>query len=98
MSITVTDTRALRRLAERIESVPKQVDNGQLPAGSPMYFYCRLCGHQSDVLPETYISTPRRHCAACSELKKANPGLTDQTLIEEAAKQVASETTPASGA
>jgi len=47
----------------------KRIDNASLPAGSPMYFYCRECGDESDVLPESYIGTPKRYCRPCQDLK-----------------------------
>lgn len=62
------------RLAEleirRAKSMSEgQIDNGRLYAGSPMYFYCKFCGAQTDVLPENYIfSTPSRVCSECQVL------------------------------
>ena len=45
-----------------------QLDNSMLLAGSPMYFYCRCCGLECDVLPENYfVSRPKAHCDACKE-------------------------------
>lgn len=80
----VKDKRALQRLLERIQSKPEQIDNSRLRAGSPMYFYCRLCGHLSDTKPESYSDRPKTHCAECRDLKEAS-GLTDATLLHEAA-------------
>ena len=79
-TIEVKDTIALKKLRERIENCPKQIDNSSLYAGSPMYFYCKVCGHQSDVKPEGYMSTPKRYCDPCWELKEVTPGITDGTL------------------
>lgn len=78
------DKKALAALAKRIKNCPEQIDNSRLYAGSPMYFYCRLCGHQSDVLPESYWGTPNKYCKLCKELRAANPGLTDTTIKEAA--------------
>lgn len=45
-----------------------QIDNADLYAGSPMYYYCRHCGLLSDVLPESWwIQGPRCWCDACWE-------------------------------
>ena len=64
----LTQEAALKALAERRQNKPKQIDNGRLRAGSPMYFYCRSCGHQSDCLDELYQpgpNTPKKLCAEC---------------------------------
>jgi hypothetical protein len=47
----------------------KKVKNDQLPAGAPMYYYCRDCGLESDVLPEGFIGSPRRYCTPCESLR-----------------------------
>jgi uncharacterized OB-fold protein len=60
---------ALKALAKRRAHQPKQIDNASLYAGSPMYFYCRSCGHLSDTKPEGYLSPPRRLCEDCQDLK-----------------------------
>jgi len=80
----ITDTKALEKLAERIKNCPEQIDDSRLPAGSSMHFYCRICGHLSDVLPESYWGSPKKYCGPCRELKDANPGLTDSTIKEAA--------------
>ncbi len=51
----------------------ERIDNGRLPAGAPMYFYCRKCGDSTDVLPESYLCTPKTICDPCKVL--ANHGL-----------------------
>ncbi len=61
---------ALKVLEERRKNKPKKVDNAALYAGSPMYFYCGSCGHESDVLPESYTCTPKRLCGECKALKE----------------------------
>ena len=61
----------LRGLAERKRRARKigKINNSALYAGSPMYFYCRFCGLESDVLPESYSGiTPRRVCDECQGL------------------------------
>ncbi len=83
----ISDPQAVARLGERRKNQPEQIDNNTLRAGSPMYFYCSLCGHLADKLPESYwASGPKSHCDECSNLKEAT-GLTDETLIELADKE-----------
>jgi len=60
---------ALEALKKRKENPPKKIDNAALHAGSPMYFYCVSCGHQSDVLPESYTGYPKKLCPECEALK-----------------------------
>jgi hypothetical protein len=45
-----------------------RINNASLPAGSPMYFYCVLCGDLSDVLPEGFIWPPAKFCRECNAL------------------------------
>jgi hypothetical protein len=60
---------ALAALGQRRKHKPEQVDNSSLYAGSPMYFYCISCGGLADVLPESYIGSPKRLCKECQALK-----------------------------
>jgi len=60
---------ALNCLQQRRENKPKQIDNGSLYAGSPMYFYCKSCGHLADTKPESYFTPPKKLCAECQALK-----------------------------
>jgi hypothetical protein len=76
------DMAALKRLQNRIQHCPEQVNNNALYAGSPMFFYCQLCGHECDRLPESYNCVPKKHCQECLELKGANPRITETTLKE----------------
>jgi uncharacterized OB-fold protein len=71
MTLATTDGKeaALKALAERRANKPEQIDNAALPAYSPMYFYCKACGHLSDVLPESYINPPKKLCEECRALK-----------------------------
>ena len=62
---------ALQKLAERRQTKPEHVDNGRLPAGSPMYFYCLICSHLADTLPESFIGRPAQLCKECQALKTA---------------------------
>ena len=64
---------ALKKLAVRAERAKKEkkVNNAYLYAGSPMYYYCRICGVQTDVLPESHVERPKRYCDDCEELRAA---------------------------
>ena len=47
----------------------KQIDNGSLPAGSPMYYYCRKCGELVDTRPEVWVGNPPpKYCDSCQVL------------------------------
>ena len=63
--------KALAALALRKRHRPKQIDNASLYAGSPMYFYCRVCGHLADTKPESYMTPPKKLCDECQKLKDA---------------------------
>lgn len=41
-----------------------RINNSDLYAGSPMYYYCRLCGNQM-ILPESHIERAPWYCSAC---------------------------------
>ncbi len=58
----------LKALMERNKAGAKirRVDNASLYAGSPMYYYCRICGHEFE-LPENHLGAPS-HCDGCKEL------------------------------
>lgn len=60
---------ALEALAARRANRPEQIDNSRLPAGSPMYFYCKSCGHTAAVLPENYLTPPPALCKACKAIQ-----------------------------
>lgn len=59
---------ALRRRREK-NAGKEKVNNALRPAGSSMYFYCRSCDDVADILPETYISPPKKLCKECQALK-----------------------------
>ena len=63
---------ALKALAYRRENKPNQIDNGSLYAGSPMYYYCKACGHLADCLPESHWGRPRQLCGECQALQDLN--------------------------
>ncbi|MBI2446440.1 MAG: hypothetical protein HYV51_01295 [Parcubacteria group bacterium] len=63
---------ALNALVKRRQENAKKerINNSSLPAGSPIYFYCKSCGGLADTLPESYfISTPKKLCDECQALK-----------------------------
>jgi hypothetical protein len=63
------EARELLRQRREASMRDGQIDNGRLWAGSPMYFYCKYCGQNTDVLPENYfLSTPRHICDECTSL------------------------------
>ena len=47
----------------------KQVDNSNLHAGSPMYYYCRHCGVHTQTLPEGHFGRPKIVCVPCEVLE-----------------------------
>ena len=59
--------RQRRQYAKEIE----QIKNDELPAGSPMYFYCRYCGVPTEVLPEDCMFLPLGECSQCRGLMDA---------------------------
>lgn len=62
---------AIKALADRRANPPEQKDNHSLPAGSPMYYYCKSCGHLSDVKNEGwFLYPPARLCKECQALKE----------------------------
>lgn len=46
-----------------------KVNNSELHAGSPLYFYCKHCGIPTEVLPEDYVFPPRPECSQCQGLR-----------------------------
>jgi hypothetical protein len=60
---------ALKALAERRANKPERVRNEDLPAGAPMYYYCRSCGHLAATMGELHISAPPKLCSECQAMK-----------------------------
>jgi hypothetical protein len=55
-------------LAARRATAPERIDNGTLPAGSQMFYYCQSCGHLVAVLPEDWWrdeDAPPKQCDWC---------------------------------
>lgn len=47
----------------------KRVNNQDLYAGSPVYYYCRDCSEEM-ILPETHIEPAPRLCFPCKKLEE----------------------------
>lgn len=71
-----TDLNAAKRTA--IEQYVRRVvfasthetyDSEQLPAGSPIFVYCKHCGILIERLPEDYLFPPFHECSQCLGLK-----------------------------
>jgi len=62
---------ALEALRNRREenAQKKKINNADLPAGAPMYFYCKSCDALADTKPELYTDTPKKLCDECQALK-----------------------------
>lgn len=67
VSYGVLSSTALSALNTRREQAKKngQVNNMRLPAGSSMYYYCKLCGLLAATLPEDHVNAPPKHCTEC---------------------------------
>lgn len=65
----LTKERELNALEERREANKdiKRVNNADLRAGSPMFFYCLVCGKPM-VVPESYNTRPKL-CSKCTILE-----------------------------
>lgn len=59
-------------LRKLVAQKTEKIDNEKLPAGSPMYFYCKNCHILTDVLPEDYLFAPHPYCSQCEGLMKLN--------------------------
>lgn len=51
-------------------SKEKQINNSDLPAGSPMYYYCKKCLAYITTLPECHFGRAPSLCTACEFLVK----------------------------
>lgn len=67
----MTQAEAEAALADRKANPPERVNNARLPAGSPMYYYCKSCGHLSCVLPESWTTGYKKFCDPCMAMIKA---------------------------
>ena len=62
----------------RAEKGKPRVDNARLPAGSPMYYYCKHCGVFTEVLDELHSKGAKTCCDPCRVL--VDHGLVDEAL------------------
>jgi hypothetical protein len=60
----------IKAFVHRVNNPPTKIDNASLRAGSPMYFYCRICRALAATLPEGFLSPPPALCDECAALKK----------------------------
>lgn len=60
---------ALAQLAWRRENKPEPINNAKLYAGSPMYYYCKSCGHLAAELSESHLFPAPPLCKECQALK-----------------------------
>jgi len=58
------------RVRKAANPVSGHINNAKLPAGAPMYFYCKYCGVPTETLPELYTKKPLTICDPCKELDK----------------------------
>lgn len=69
MEIAFNAEVALAQFEKRVkENAGKQVNNSSLPAGSPMFYYCRFCGAHICTLPELHTQFVRDICTPCDAL------------------------------
>ena len=75
--------KALKALAERKArgAKTKQIDNSALHAGSPMYYYCRLCRLLAAKLHEEHTEPVPPHCTECQKLVDAGWSEKEQAFI-----------------
>lgn len=57
----------LKRRKKEAKGIEK-INNATLYAGSPMYYYCRLCGLLAATLPETHSCPAPRYCEPCDRM------------------------------
>jgi hypothetical protein len=69
----------IRRYNENHEK--EHIDNSRLPAGSPMYYYCKACGQYITALPEAHFTRAPQLCEDCKDLKK-------EALLAEAQRRI----------
>jgi hypothetical protein len=70
----------IRRYTASQISKDQRVDNSSLPAGAPMYYFCRACGQFITALPEAHFSPAPKYCDDCEDLKK-------EALLDEALRR-----------
>jgi NAD-dependent SIR2 family protein deacetylase len=95
-------TRAKDALLARVEAGKKvkPINNATLYAGSPMYYYCRICLLLAARLPESHMEAAPTRCDACKQMMKES-GVTHDEVMSflesaEATKATTKATTTAS--
>lgn len=68
-SIMTEKQEALIALAERKANPPERINNVSLYAGSPMFFYCKIC-EGTIVLPESFTCAVPKLCVECEFIKE----------------------------
>jgi len=68
--LSAVERRHIDQFWQRKEAWQKRprVDNAELHAGSPMWYYCKGCGKLLAQLPETHVEYPPQHCDGCQYL------------------------------
>lgn len=67
LDIEIAFATFVKRYRENIKN--KNFDNSQLPAGSPMHYFCHGCYIKVATLPEGwFMSGPPKYCDACKSL------------------------------
>jgi hypothetical protein len=69
--VTFDSELALKQFKRRktVNAEKQQVDNSSLYAGSPMHYYCRFCGDETETLPENHVTAPKTSCDPCKVLR-----------------------------
>jgi hypothetical protein len=74
-NVSRIEQRLIEQYWERVAHKPEPVKNEDLPAGSPMHYYCRYCGHHTMSIGEgDFMTRVERVCEGCQKLEDA--GLT----------------------
>lgn len=69
VAVSLTEKeKAMIALDERLKNPPEKINNSSLYAGSPMYFYCKLCDGEI-VLPEGFTCSVPKLCTDCDFMK-----------------------------
>lgn len=64
-------TAALRCLAERKAHQPHhKLKNDALRAGSPMFYYCEICGWLAAIMHEEHVAPVPKFCYDCDWMKE----------------------------
>ena len=67
MALTKKGALAALAVRRKANAKRKKINNDELPAGAPMYFYCLTCDAEI-IVPESY-QTRSKLCGDCQALK-----------------------------